>query len=158
MLFDELSLVDFFASVDPPEVLDQYLVSLPGEAKQQMEGLHFENVTTQNGGTYAEDKLNLSLQWALGDFSVSYLAEYISAIEADTVFFGSDYIQEIDSFLYHDIAAQYSMWGVTFSAGITNITDEEPPWIDSAFNAKTDVSTYRLFGTGYYARLSYQFE
>jgi outer membrane receptor protein involved in Fe transport len=139
-------------------VLDQYLVSLPGEAKQQMEGLHFENVTTDNGGTYAEDKANVSLQWALGDFSVSYLAEYISAIEAPTVFFDSDYMQQIDSFLYHDIAAQYTWAGVTFSGGVTNITDEEPPWIDSAFNAKTDVSTYRLFGTGYYLRLSYQFE
>jgi outer membrane receptor protein involved in Fe transport len=139
-------------------VLDQYLVSLPGEEKQQMEGLHFENVTTQNGGTYAEDKMNLSVQWALNNFSVSYLAEYISAIKADTVFFGSDYIQSIDSFLYHDIAAQYTWQGVTVSGGVTNITDEEPPWIDSAFNAKTDVSTYRLFGTGYYLRLSYQFE
>jgi outer membrane receptor protein involved in Fe transport len=139
-------------------VLDQYLVSLPGEAKQQMEGLHFENVTTDNGGTYAEDKINFSLQWALGDFSVSYLAEYISAIEAPTVFFDTDYMQQIDSFLYHDIAAQYTWSGVTVSGGVTNITDEEPPWIDSAFNAKTDVSTYRLFGLGYYLRLSYQFE
>jgi hypothetical protein len=139
-------------------VTDQYLVSLPGDPKTQLEGLHFENVTTQNGGTYAEDKMNFSLQWALNDFTVSYLAEYISEIEAPTVFFGDDYMQQIDSFLFHDIAAQYTWEGVTVSGGVTNITDEEPPWIDSAFNAKTDVSTYRLFGTGYYLRLSYQFE
>jgi outer membrane receptor protein involved in Fe transport len=74
------------------------------------------------------------------------------------VFFDTDYMQQIDSFLYHDIAAQYTWSGVTVSGGVTNITDEEPPWIDSAFNAKTDVSTYRLFGLGYYLRLSYQFE
>jgi outer membrane receptor protein involved in Fe transport len=139
-------------------VLEQRLVALPGGAEERLEGLHFENVTTQNGGTYAEDKANFSLQWARNDFSVSYLAEYISGIEAPTVFFDSDYMQTIDSFLYHDIAATYTWEGLTFAGGVSNITDEEPPWIDSGFNAKTDVSTYRLFGTGYYVRLSYQFE
>ena len=138
--------------------LEQTLVELPGDPERRLEGLHFENVTTQNGGTYAEDKMNVSLQWARNDFTVQYMAEYISGIKADTVFFGSDYIQDIDSFLYHDLVGSYSWEGFTFAGGITNLTDEEPPWIDSAFNAKTDVSTYRLFGTGYYVRLSYMFE
>ena len=137
--------------------LEQTLVDLPGDPEREMQGLHFENVTTQNGGTYAEDKMNLSVQWARGGLSVAYLAEYISAIEAETVFFGDAYMQQIDSQLYHDISANYDWNDLTVTAGITNITDEEPPWIDSAFNAKTDVSTYRLFGTGYFVRLRYGF-
>ncbi|MDJ0812708.1 MAG: TonB-dependent receptor [Woeseiaceae bacterium] len=137
--------------------LEQTLVELPGDPERNLEGLHFENVTTQNGGTYAEDKINTSVQWANGGFSVSYLAEYISGIEADTVFFGSDYIQDIDSFLYHDLTANYEWEGLTVTAGVTNLTDEEPPWIDSAFNAKTDVTTYRMFGRGYFVRLKYGF-
>ena len=138
--------------------IEQTLRDLPGDPERNMEGLHFENVNTQNGGTYAEDKANFSLQWARNDLSIQYMAEYISSIDAETVFFGSDYMQNIDSFLYHDLVGTYSWEGLTVSGGITNISDEEPPWIDSAFNAKTDVSTYRLFGMGYYLRLSYMFE
>lgn len=137
--------------------LEQTLVELPGDPERRLEGLHFENVTTQNGGTYAEDKMNFSAKWARNNLSVFYGAEFISGVKADTVFFGSDYIQDIDSFVYHDLTVNYDWNDVTITGGVTNISDEEPPWIDSAFNAKTDVSTYRLFGRGYFLRLRYGF-
>lgn len=137
--------------------LEQTLVELPGDPERRLEGLHFENVTTQNGGTYAEDKMNFSARWARNDLSVFYGAEFISDIKADTVFFGSSYIQDIESFLYHDLTVNYDWNDLTVTGGVTNISDEEPPWIDSAFNAKTDVSTYRLFGRGYFLRLRYGF-
>lgn len=137
--------------------LEQTLVELPGDPETNLEGLHFENVTTQNGGTYAEDKINTSVQWAREGLSIAYMTQFISGIEADTFFFGSGYIQDIDSFMYHDLTANYSWNDLTITGGITNISDEEPPWIDSAFNAKTDVSTYRLFGRGYFLRLRYDF-
>lgn len=139
-------------------ILEQTRVALPGDPEEELQGTHYKDVTEADGGTYAEDKWNFSLQWARNSLSVQYLAEYISGIEANTVFFGSDYLQQIDSFLYHDLAATYTWQGLTLAGGITNLTDEAPPWIDSAFNAKTDVSTYRLFGRGYYARLTYHFE
>ena len=66
-------------------------------------------------------------------------------------------MQDIDSFLYHDLTANYQWNDLTVTAGITNLSDEEPPWIDSGFNAKTDVSTYRLFGRGYFLRMGYTF-
>ena len=44
------------------------------------------------------------------------------------------------------------------SLGISNVTNEPPPYIDLGFNGKTDVAAYRLFGTGYYLRLSQSFE
>jgi iron complex outermembrane receptor protein len=43
-------------------------------------------------------------------------------------------------------------------AGITNLTDEEPPFIEVGFNATTDPSTYRMMGRGYFVRLAYRFE
>jgi iron complex outermembrane receptor protein len=97
--------------------------------------------------------------------------EYIGALDADTwCNCDSDgdpsnnlpdgrYIQDIDSFLYHDLVASWA-WGAantTVSAGLTNITDEAPPFIEMGFNATTDPSTYRLFGRGYYLRLSWKF-
>jgi iron complex outermembrane receptor protein len=47
---------------------------------------------------------------------------------------------------------------VSISTGINNVTDEAPPYIDLGFNAKTDPSTYRLFGRGYFVRLSWSME
>ena len=72
----------------------------------------------------------------------------------------SGYVYDVDSYLYHDIVVDYefSRWGNTrLTLGVTNISDEEPPFIDNAFNAKTDPNTYRMFGTGWFARISQTF-
>ncbi len=135
-------------------LIERTKVPLPGGVELDLTGTHL-NRTVEDGGTYAEDKANFSLRWARGDWSVGYLAEYISSIKADTVFFGSDYRQSVDSQMYHDLVGSYTWEGLTISGGITNLSDEEPPWIDDAFNGKTDVATYRLFGIGYYLRVTY---
>lgn len=122
--------------------------------------------TAQDGGTYAADKINYSLQWFWNDLSIGYLGQYISALDADTFCNCGDgnqpdgsYIQDIDSMLYHDLVASYTFGaaGLQLSGGITNLTDEEPPYIEVGFNATTDPATYRMFGRGYYLRLSYKY-
>lgn len=137
-------------------MLDRTKTALPGGAEVDLKGTH-SSVTDEDGGTYAEDKANISVQWSKDDFSISYLGEYIASITGETAFFGSSYIQNVDSFMYHDLVANYNLGGTTITGGVTNLSDEEPPWIDIAFNAKTDVSTYRLFGRGYYLRVSHAF-
>jgi outer membrane receptor protein involved in Fe transport len=136
----------------------------------------FTDPTQQDGGAYAEDKANFTLQWTWRDLSIGYLAEYISGLDADT-FCNCDsdgdpsnnlpspapnvfpYIQTIDDQLYHDITVSYNLdqLGLTLTGGVTNITDEEPPYIETGFNATTDPSTYRLFGRGYFVRLGWKF-
>ena len=73
-------------------------------------------------------------------------------------FLGS-YEQDIDSQMYHDIVVEYNFGktGTTIQAGITNFTDEAPPYIDLGFNGSTDPSTYRMFGQGYYIRIRQSF-
>lgn len=117
-----------------------------------------------NIGAFAEDKANITLQWTQGDWSVSYLGEYISELGGGTGFGlvdenGDDYVQKIASQYYSDIVASYIYDdSITITGGITNITNEAPPYIDTGFNAKTDPSTYRMFGQGYYVRLKWTFE
>ncbi len=87
------------------------------------------------------------------------MGEYISAMDTLDAGFIGDYEWTIDSQLYHDVVATYEFdFGTRISAGVTNFTDEEPPYIDLGFNAKTDPSSYRMFGMGYYLRLSHNFE
>lgn len=113
---------------------------------------------TYLGTAYADDKINYTLSWGKGNFRVSYLGEYISELQSEDAF-GLEYEYTIDSQLYHDIVLNYDIekYGLSMALGITNLTDEAPPYIDLGFNAKTDPGTYRLFGQGYYLRVGYAF-
>ena len=147
-------------------LLERRRVPRPGAPEEIMEGTHFLNVSiTDDGGTFAEDKINFSLHYFRGPFSVGYLAEFIGEITAESPFVDSttgpgNYTYKVDSFLYHDLVFDYELeqWGTTrLTLGVTNLSDEKPPFIDNAFNAKTDPNTYRMFGIGYFFRISQTF-
>lgn len=151
----------FTASVLWAHLLERTKTAFPGAPKEDLAG-RFTDPTAQDGGAYPDDKLSYSLQWARGDLSIAYLGEYISSLDADTFCNCgpvAPYIQKIDSFLYHDLVASYEITQTKtrVTASITNITDEEPPFIEVGFNAGTDPSTYRLFGRGYWVRLEQKF-
>jgi iron complex outermembrane recepter protein len=152
-------------------LLERRKIAFPGQPEQDLSG-RFTDPTAEDGGAYAENKMNFSIQYYWGDLSVGWLGEYISELDADT-FCNCDtdgdpsnngpngeYIQAIDSVLYHDIVVNYTVpgWGTNIAAGITNVTDEAPPFIETGFNATTDPSTYRMFGMGYYLRLTQTFD
>ena len=66
--------------------------------------------------------------------------------------------RRVDPVLYHDIEAGFRFdSGVTVRAAITNVTDEDPPYLNIA-PANTDVATYRLLGRSYFLELRYQVE
>ena len=142
------------ASILWSHFLDNWRKSFPGDDE-------FDLVGRFSGGgqySYAEDKANLNISWAWDSLRISYLGEYISSLNAPVQFLG-DYTQKVDSQMYHDIVVDFTFnrTGTTISAGVTNLTDEEPPYIDYGFNASTDPSTYRMFGQGYYFRIRQAF-
>jgi outer membrane receptor protein involved in Fe transport len=145
--------------------LERTKTPFPGAAEIDLSG-RFTDPTAQDGGAYAEDKANFAFKWFWNDLLVGYDAEFISSLDADTFCNcgagnqpDGSYKQKIDSFLYHDLFAQYKFsQGTKVTVGITNLTDEEPPYIETGFNATTDPSTYRLFGRGYFLRLAHSFE
>jgi len=142
---------DFEAELIWARYLEFDRQAFPGDAKDDQVGRY-------NGEAYAEDKINYTLAWRRGDWTVSYLGEYIGELEADVSFL--PVTQDIDDQLYHDLTVIYDLGdtGFRFSGGVTNVTDEEPPYIDFGFNASTDPSTYRLFGRGYYLRVTWSKE
>jgi iron complex outermembrane receptor protein len=162
---------DFEAALLWAHLLERRKIPDPTSDEIDLSG-RYTDPTAEDGGAYAQDKANLSLQWYWNNLSIGYLGEYISAIDADT-FCNCDsdgdpsnngpdgeYIQKIDSYWYHDIVASYEFaaTGTRISAGVTNLTDEKPPYIEVGFNATTDPPTYRMFGMGYYLRLTQSFE
>lgn len=106
--------------------------------------------------TYAEDKVNLAVDYFYNNLSVSYAVEYIAGISYAPTYVDGDVTAP--SAIYHDISAAYDFdFGTRVSVGVTNIFDKAPPYIDAGFNGSTDPSTYRMFGTGYYLRLTHKF-
>ena len=149
---------DFDLSLLWAHLLERSRVPLPGDPDEDLTGLHTNTTVCDTCGTFAEDKFNFSARWMMGDLTVSYLAEYIGGIEADAAYI--DYRYSIGSQLYHDIVVDYMLdaWGQTrITAGVTNLTDEGPPFIDDGFNASTDPNTYRVFGMGWFLRLTQSF-
>ncbi len=148
-------------------LLERTKTAQPGAGEIDLSGRHTDP-TAEDGGAYATDKFNYSIQWSNNSgLSVGYLGEFISELDSDTFCNcgagnqpDGSYLQAIDSVLYHDIVVNYSFenTGTNIAAGITNVTDEEPPFIETGFNAGTDPSTYRLFGVGYYVRFTQTFE
>ena len=143
---------DFRGSVLWSRNLNYDLQSFAGDSPSDLVGLY-------TGSSFAEDKANITLGWKQDRLGVTYLGEYISGMEADTTFsFLTDYVQDLDDEMYHDLIVDYQMGedrNGLISVGITNFTDEAPPYIDTGFNANTDPSTFRLFGRSYFVRLKY---
>ena len=104
------------------------------------------------------------LDWHSGPWMASYAAEYIgsySELVEPWPSFGIEFEpfdRRVDPVLYHDLEAGYRFdSGVTVRAAITNVTDEDPPYLNIA-PANTDVATYRLLGRSYFLELRYQVE
>jgi len=106
------------------------------------------------------------LDWHFGPWMASYAVEYIGSysetvgawgiFELDILF--DPFIRRVDPVLYHDIETGFEFGsGVSVRAAITNVTDEDPPYLNVA-PANTDAATYRMLGRTYFLELRYDFE
>jgi iron complex outermembrane receptor protein len=106
-----------------------------------------------------------SVDWISGPWLASYSAEYIGSYE-ERVFWipmsgpeFDSYLRRVEPVLYHDLEARFTFdAGLRFRTGITNVTDEDPPFLSQHQPANTDVATYRLLGRTYFLELRYEFE
>ncbi len=103
------------------------------------------------------------LDWRYGPWMAGYAAEYIGSytevvwpLPEEFGFPFDPYNRQVEAVLYHDIDARFEFdTGVTVRAAITNITDEDPPYVNIP-PANTDPATYRLLGRSYFLELRYQ--
>lgn len=119
--------------------------------------------------SYATDKFNFSVNYKWEDLTVTYRTNYISGMTYDSLtYYSKTEIQQetgmkglefdVPSVMYHDLTASYVLpTNTTITAGVTNLFDEKPPYIESAINGNTDESTYRLFGRSWFLSLNQKF-
>jgi outer membrane receptor protein involved in Fe transport len=66
-----------------------------------------------------------------------------------------------DDYMTWDVRAGYDFteqgFPLSFSAGVNNVFDEEPVFIESEGNQSYDISNYDPIGQFYYVELAYKF-
>ena len=92
-----------------------------------------------------------------------YAAEYVGSYAqlVESTLFGAEfapYTRQVESVLYHDVEGQYEFdTGISLRAAISDVTNENPPFVNLASAANTDAGTYRLLGRTYFLELRYAF-
>jgi outer membrane receptor protein involved in Fe transport len=115
---------------------------------------------SQTYGMYARWRALTKLNWNKGAINVSYTNRYIHGTtdEVDDFWTDGPVYSEIPDVMYHDIRVSYATDTMgTVALGITNVSDEEVPFVPSAFNANTDQENYDLFGPVISLRYNYTF-
>jgi iron complex outermembrane receptor protein len=59
--------------------------------------------------------------------------------------------------VYHDLRGTYSWNNLNVMVGVNNVTDEEPPYFHSAFNANTEPGMYDVIGRRVFTSVSMSF-
>jgi outer membrane receptor protein involved in Fe transport len=104
-------------------------------------------------------------RWVLG-YSAEYIGSYSQPVEPLLLQYAikqwgspfESYRRRIEPMLYHDLEGRYEFDnGMTVRAAITNLTDEDPPFVNMAGQANTDAGTYRLLGRTFFLELRYDF-
>jgi outer membrane receptor protein involved in Fe transport len=155
----DTSVGQFEASLLWAYLIERTKTQSPISSEQGLGG-RFTDDTVEDGGGYPRNKANYALQWYRNNLSIGYLGEYIHSMTSDgSPAFGIDYAYQVDSLLYHDLVGSYDFGqGTRLSVGITNITDEAPPFVAAGFNGATSPEIYRMLGMGWYARLNHEFQ
>ncbi len=126
-------------------------------------GAVFPNAGTFTGSAWPRWRALGSVDWQYGPWRAGYAAEYVGSYAqlVEATIFGAEfasYTRQVESALYHDVEAQYEFdTGVSLRAAITNVTNEDPPFVNLASAANTDAGTYRLLGRTYFLELRYAF-
>ena len=115
---------------------------------------------SQTYGMYSRWRALTKLNWNKGNINVTYTNRYIHGVtdEVDDFWTLEPTYTEIPEVMYNDITVSYTTDSRgTIALGVTNFTDEEVPFVPSAFNANTDQENYDLFGPVVNVRYNYQF-
>jgi outer membrane receptor protein involved in Fe transport len=104
-----------------------------------------------------------SIDWRRGRWLASYAAEYIGSyterVEPGFLFVFVPYSRDIDAVLYHDVEAGFEFdSGFALRAVISNVLDEDPPYVNGGSIANTDEATYRLLGRSYFVEIRYRLQ
>jgi len=109
-----------------------------------------------NPATFAEWQVNYSATLTNDNWGTTLVARYMD--ETDDIDAAPANLENTaDSIVYWDIQGYYEWNQYTFTAGIRNLTDEEPPYVTAYDDMNTIQFSYDTQGRYYYARVQVNF-
>lgn len=152
---------DFAGSVDLPTRAGRFSVQALVSALGRYDAQVFEGSETLpkagrgNGGLILPKWRALGgATWTRDGWSARYTLQWIgSYTDCSTTLDNTLYCDAVPSVTYHDVEASYSWPALQVHAGISNLTDREPPYLNAIGN--TSPATYRLLGRLYFFRIGY---
>ena len=135
-------------------IAERRLIAFPGSAPLFGAG----EFDPDNFGAIPEWQGRYGLDADAGDWTLGYRAQFIGRVieRGGEVFPGT--VNPAGPVLYHDLFARFrppgSGW--SFTAGVDNLTDIEPPFFANADEANTDLATYRALGTSIWLRVDWE--
>ncbi|MCB1674679.1 MAG: TonB-dependent receptor, partial [Halioglobus sp.] len=133
---------------------DSYKETFPGSGTRELVGTAGAD---DGANVYPENRVNVRLGIRGNNWNAGWTMRWIDESEdlLRPASITDDAVAE--DILYHDIMAAYTFQNLTLSAGIDNLTDEEPPRFHSAFNANTAPGTYDTYGIRSWVRVILSF-
>ena len=109
-----------------------------------------------NPATFAEWQVNYSATLTNDNWGVTLIAKYMDSTE-DVDAAPGNLENTADSIVYWDVQGYYEWNQYTFTAGVRNLTDEEPPYVTAYDDMNTIQFSYDTRGRYYYARAQINF-
>lgn len=120
---------------------------------------HVGRFETDHDGMFSKLKTNLTVNWSISDFDTRLTARFIDGVvETEKGWWTAPFERNVESNTVVDLQTNYfATDNITFTLGVDNLFDQEPPFVFSAFGANTDVATYNVIGRAVYARANFKF-
>ena len=146
----EVGRLDFRAS---GTWLDKYdYLPFSGGETVQLAGFFGGDPAWGNPATFAEWQLNSSVTLARDNWGGNVAARYMSS--SDDIDAAPANLDNVaDSVWYVDLQGYYRWQNMTFTAGVRNLTDKEPPYVTAYDDMNTIQFSYDTQGRYFYGRL-----
>ncbi len=137
--------------------LDEYdYLPFTGGELVQLAGFFGGDPAYGNSATFSEWQVNYGVTLTRDDWGANLSARYMSATD-DIDAAPANLSNVADAVTYLDIQGYYNWSDITFTLGVRNLTDEEPPYVTSYDDMNTIQYSYDTQGRYIYARASLSF-
>ncbi|SHH27914.1 TonB-dependent receptor plug domain-containing protein [Ferrimonas marina] len=147
-----------FSAVLNGTYLDKYnYVPFEGAEKVELAGKVGADQWETTLAAFAEWRTNLTLNYAMDNWAVSWQTRYQS--ESEDLFASEDNLDNYaDSIFYHDVQGTYFVLENTaLTLGVKNLFDEEAPYISNNQDMNTIPASYDTAGQYWYGRITVKF-
>ena len=146
--------LDWRVSLDT-SVLDHF-----EESDQDGNIIDYTGFVTSGSGAYADIKSNLTVNVKGDSWEAIYEGRFIDGM--DSLSCDKDpascYAPTVGSVVYHDLSGAYFYnESITFSGGVNNLFDKQPPYYSGNNDSNTDPYTYDVLGRYFFVKANVKF-